>query len=89
MDNRYYDPSDPKETAAAARAFQDYKYKPNQDCLTIAGQVHGHLRDEHALHSELDLDNMAKWTAYQTFLDLGAMPNVHLKETVDNSRTHR
>ena len=84
LDNRYYNASDPKEKAEAARKFQDFKYNPNQDCLTIAGQVHDHLRDEHAFHSGLELDNLAKWTAYQTFLDLGAMPNVHLKETVDH-----
>jgi hypothetical protein len=82
LDMRYFDSKCSKANVTALRTFQDFKFKPNEDDLTLAGQVHDHYRDEYKFLAGLDFTDLKKWEMYQTFLDLDGMPNVHLKDAV-------
>ena len=81
---RYFDNKCSKASVTALRTFQDFKFKPDEDDLTLAGQVHYHYRDEYEFLAKLNFTELEKWEMYQAFLDLDVMPNVHLKDAVQS-----
>lgn len=84
LDMRYFDNKCSKANVSALRTFQDFKFKPDEDDLTLAGQVHDHYRDEYEFLAKLNFTELEKWEMYQAFLDLDVMPNVHLKDAVQS-----
>jgi hypothetical protein len=79
---RYFDSKCSKANVTALRTFQDFTFKPDEDDLTLVGQVHDHYRDEYGFLAKLNFTVLEKLEMHQIFLDLDGMPNVHLKDAV-------